>query len=68
MVSRNFSYEDYIRRGILVRDEDETEDRLYQEVGLFDETPKKHNFGYFLCVFLLKVMLTHLAVKFRQLL
>ncbi|CAN6895480.1 unnamed protein product [Brassica oleracea] len=37
-------YEDYIRRGILVRDEDETEDRLYQEVGLFDETPKKHNF------------------------
>uniref|UniRef100_A0A0D3CMY0 RRM domain-containing protein n=1 Tax=Brassica oleracea var. oleracea TaxID=109376 RepID=A0A0D3CMY0_BRAOL len=24
-------YEDYIRRGILVRDEDETEDRLYQE-------------------------------------
>lgn len=72
MVSRNFSYEDYLRRGILVRDKDETGERLYQEVGLLMETLKKHNFfheGYFLCVFFFKVMtLTHLAVKFRQLL
>ncbi|CAN6895734.1 unnamed protein product [Brassica oleracea] len=31
-------YEDYLRRGILLIDEDETEERLYEEVRL-DETP-----------------------------